>query len=413
MYNINILKSLNYKHCERKFKYLDILINSYTTRLESVILRILLNLEYKYLSIREHENLLDKNSIMYKIFNFVENLKNFSWENFYKLILKKNNKRKHKQKTNPILFVLNFMKSIYNIKKNINLYIKGFINNNFLEQYFKSNSNKRSKVLEYIGNEWVEKEKVISIKFKKYFGSKLLSFYQHILEKYIKYNRPSNFRQIEKYKKLSLLSRRRYISVLNYIKGNYRRNVIYQLALRYLGKGQTLKFARKAINKSYRSYRIFLFTFNLKPEGLWKITRKNRKFKNGGTLISHISYYQFNIAILMILANFCKSKDEVSKHIRDLTIQVNGRVICNYDQTFKPFDIVHFIPKINNIRKDNFLKDLMTEESNNFIKKINSKFFEYSFKIFCFIILPELFTYFKLTPPHFTSNSGRFTITKK
>jgi hypothetical protein len=399
---------VNLENCIIEHGKLKNLLYRLTNRFEYGILSILIE-HNKTIVAPVKNQFIETGSSLYNIIYFIQILQRLNTNDFLGLA-GKIDKLSKRIDGSTMFIALKRLKNICKLLGSINLYLKASLSIEQLIYILKKNTRKND--LNYI----FSKMKFKSLKqrdlgiesFYNIFSTKTLGFYETLISKYLKFHRFTDY-----YKDLSITTRKSYILTLNYLKGNYNKNAIHDLALRYIGKQLVLPFARKAFNLSYRSYRLFLFAFNLKPDQLRRITAKGRKGKNGGDLVSHTSRFQLYLKNLLLLSNFCQSHEEAKYFIEEYLISINGKLTGDVFHGIRPFDMVYFDDSISKERKTLFAKQLMTEENNSFIYKVSS-FLEYGFKSFCFIVLPSIFReILRITPALLESNAGRFSIEKR
>lgn len=407
----NVFKNFLYFGKRREAEILDIL-KDHTNTIEFQILYILYKYNEGSLTEAMYKNILESNIFIKNILYFISFLKKINWKDFIIIAEKLNNNNNIIDEKNISYAILDNILRILKIKKNFDLYLKGLISEGHLRltiSEYKLNNN----IIYFFKK--IELNKYFKINFeldlnilKNTFIDSNIGFYDSIVERYYKFSiyTTSN-------RNLNIYSKKRYHLYLNSKKNKGILSYAEKLAYKYLGKGLRLKYAKKWKNLRYRAYRIFLYTFKLKPFKLWQITRKSRKGRNGGSLSDHLMYYEFNIKKTILSSNFCLNLQEFNEYLKNGLICINGKIISNANYKVKPYQIIHFIGTIIKEERNRFLLNLASSFEKLIFKGF-STLFEYNFTSFCFTTLPKIIEdkLNKLAPYYTTSNSGRFGVQK-
>lgn len=387
------------------------LLKSYTNKTEYYIFYIL----YLY----NKGNLLNSNSS--KIFEeniFLKNLnyiimilENLEWKEFTKVIEKIN--KTEQQTINLFKIILDNIRRILVLKDMFNLYYKGLIDEAHFHmsvQQYRLNSNimylfNKLNFIKYFSINF----KTRFLDFKEGFLKSTVGYYDSLIKRYNEFSIYTTSNRT-----LGRHSRKTYHLYLRLKKRKGNLNYAARLALKYLGKRLKLTYAKKWKNLRYRAYRIFLYTFNMKPFQLWQTTRKNRRAKNGGSLLDHLSSFELTIKNLMLLSNFSLNLQEFEEYLNNKLICVNGKIITAEDYLIKPYDIIHVISEIVTEERNRFLLNLKSAFEKAIFNKQFSSLFEYNFTAYCFTMLPEFLEHKVLSPsPYYNIyNSGRFGVQK-
>lgn len=405
----NVFKNFSYFGKRSETEILNIL-KDHTNSIEFYILYILYKYNEGSLTEAMYIDILESNIIIKNILYFISFIKRISWKEFIIIIEKINNK--FIDEKNISHAILDSILRILKIKKNFDLYLKGLISEEHCRlaiSEYKLNNN----IIYFFSK--VELNKYFKIDFKlnlnilrNTFINSNIGFYDLLVERYYKFSiyTTSN-------RNLNIYSKKRYHLYLNSKKDKGILSYAEKLAYKYLGRGLKLKYAKKWKNLRYRAYRIFLYTFKLKPFKLWQITRRSRKARNGGSLSDHLAYYEFNIKKTMLSSNFCLNLQEFNEYLKNGLICIDGKIILNPNYKVKPYQIIHFIGTIVKEERNRFLLNLMSSFEKLIFKGFNA-LFEYNFTSFCFTTLPKIIEdkLNKLAPYYTMSNSGRFGIQK-
>lgn len=387
----------------------DTLMKLHLEGFEYHILSVLIKLDKGTLIASEGFKLLEESSLFKNLFYFLSLLKKLSWEQFCKF----SDKLNRDKKSNITLMTIDTLKKILQLKNLIKSFSEGFISEGHFKiaiKKYRLNKNLSSILINTNISKYLEMGTNEYLDFHLIFSNITIGYYDSVISKYSKYSIYSTSLK----KDLSLfLKKKRWIK-LNANKNSGGLTYAHSLALAYIGDPVDLPYARKPINLKYRAYRIFLYTFKFKPFKLWQLTRKSRDYKYGGLLVDHLSKYELTIQNILLMSNFCANLDEVKLNLRLRNICINGKIIISHSYVVRPFEVVHFNENVFRQERNRFLLNITTANLKNIFKNEFSQLFEYNFKTFSFLMLPNFFKYRKgvLAPYYTLYNSGRFRIEK-
>lgn len=395
----NVFKNFIFTGKRSKIEIFN-LLKIYTNTTEFFILYFFYKYNMNQLTDNTYTELLSSNIFFKNLLYLINIFNKVTWKQF--MLIVKNSKKKN------IFFLLSNILRILKIKKNFNLYLNGIITEGHFRLVMSSLKININILNTFSYIEDINLKQFNLYKLNNKFIDVAINFYDTLIQRYHKFNLYTTNNRT-----LGIFTRKKYKLYLKKKKKQRKKSYAEKLAHKYLGRGFKLSYSKKWKNLRYRAYRIFLYTFKIKPFKLWQITRKSRKGKNKG-LLDYLAYFELTIKNIMLLSNFNLNLQEFKIYLNNGFICVNGRIILSINYIIKAYDIIHFVNKIVKNERNRFLLNLLSSFEKSIFVKNFSTLFEYNFASYCFTMLPGFLKhkFVNLSPYYTNLNSGRFTVQK-